>query len=107
MSNDPSFIDRVLDGSVLTFEIDNFVRTWHEGDSLKELHEFLGFTEEEYDLWVDSPDFLELIIYSRVSQTPLAEIANDNFMEKDRVAARADEVWVVDRLKQWILKHSS
>lgn len=106
MSDDQSFIDRVLDGSVLTSEIDDFVKAWHEGHSAEELHEFLGMSEEEYDLWVDSPDFLELIIYSRVSQTPLAEIANDNFLEKERVAARANEVWMVDRLKQWIARHS-
>ena len=43
MSN-PSFIDLVLQGRVLSDEIEDFVGIWHDSESLVEIHEFLGLT---------------------------------------------------------------
>ena len=33
--------------------IDDLIDEWHEGDSELPLHEFLGWTEEEYKAWVE------------------------------------------------------
>lgn len=106
MSEKKRFIDRVLLGIALTSEIDDEVDQWHNEPSDIELHEFLGFSEDEYDLWVSSPEFLDLIVYARASRTPLVQIANDNFLENRRIAARAEDVWMVNRLKDWISRHS-
>ena len=45
--------------------IDLYIEVWHEGNSNKELHEFLGFTKEEYAMWLINPDSLEEIIRNK------------------------------------------
>jgi hypothetical protein len=107
MSNSLTFIDDVLSGSRLAFEIDDAVAAWHAGDSDLSLREALGLRPDEYDLWLSSPDFLELIIYARVSKTPLVEVANDNFVEKQRIAARAEDTWMIKQLRDWLSKYEN
>jgi len=37
--------------------IHDLIDEWHNGDSNQELHEFLGFTFEEYARWVETDVF--------------------------------------------------
>lgn len=37
--------------------IHDLIDEWHDGDSSQELHEFLGFTFEEYARWVEKDEF--------------------------------------------------
>lgn len=60
-----SFIDACLAGDCLTDEIDDFVDQWHEGDSQDSLSGFLGFTPEEYAVWIKRPDSLEWSFHAR------------------------------------------
>lgn len=105
MSDTPTFLDDVLHGRRLASEIDSVVKSWHESDSELSLRETLGFREDEYDLWLGSPRFLDLIIFAHSTNTPLVEIANDNFTEKQRIAARSEDIWMVDRLREWLSKN--
>lgn len=41
--------------------IDDAVDAWHEGGSNVELHEFLGFTWEEYGRWVETNDAVAIL----------------------------------------------
>ncbi len=50
-----SFVELHIEGRVLPDEIDNFIEDWHNSDNEKSLSEFLGFTEEEYNLWIKNP----------------------------------------------------
>jgi hypothetical protein len=50
-----TYIDKYLNGEIQMDEIDDFIEQWHESDSEKELHEYLGMTWEEYALWVERP----------------------------------------------------
>ena len=56
------FIEWVLAGEALDAAIDDFVESWHQGDSKLSLADFLGFTEEDYATWVAQPKSLESII---------------------------------------------
>jgi len=48
----------MLNKHVVTEEnIHDLIDEWHEGDSNQELHEFLGFTFEEYARWVETDEF--------------------------------------------------
>jgi hypothetical protein len=100
--NDRTFMSLVLDGYRLPEEIDDFVDEWHEGNGEIPLHEFLGMTPEEYGLWIQGGQFLNLIIAARHARKPLRAFANDNLADHRRLAARADRSWNMERLKQWI-----
>ena len=39
-------------------KIDDKVAQWHEGDSELELYEFIGFTKEQYEIWVQHPNII-------------------------------------------------
>ena len=68
-----TFVELCLTGEASDRDIDDFVNRWHEGNDPKELSEFLGMTEEEYDLWVEQPESLRHILYARRHKMPLAE----------------------------------
>jgi len=59
-----NFIDFYLKGRVSLEEIDDWIDDWHESDLNEELHEYLGMTLHEYELFMYSPDILPLIILS-------------------------------------------
>jgi hypothetical protein len=61
---------KFLEGDALESEIDRFVEEWHQATGTNEtLAEFLGFTEEEYALWVEQPQALRLILSRRKNTT--------------------------------------
>jgi hypothetical protein len=64
-----TFFDLYSRGQVLPDEIDDFIDRWHEradpqANSLP-LHEYLGMTLEEYEVWVHDPDALPQILVAR------------------------------------------
>ncbi len=67
------FVDRCLRGEVLVDDIDDYVDLWHEGGEDVSLHDFLGFTPEEYALWVERPDSIKFILNARQRGRPLDE----------------------------------
>ena len=64
MSEQPStFVDRCLAGEALLEEIDDYVDRWHaSGGSGQSLAAYLGFTPDEYALWVEQPQALNYVI---------------------------------------------
>ena len=82
-----SFVDKCLAGDAFAHEMDDFIDKWHEGGEDQELHEFLGMTEQEYDVWVERPESLSYILFARRHEMRLAEALQ---LEDDyAVAARA------------------
>lgn len=65
-----SFIEACLQGEAQEHHIDLFVETWHEGRDGKDLdlHEFLGMTWAEYQLWSTAPSSLTSILAARRSK---------------------------------------
>ena len=56
-----SFIDDYILGNASYDDIDDYIDRWHEGDSDKPLHEYLGLTFDEYSDWLTTGDFTENI----------------------------------------------
>lgn len=64
MSKRRPFMDLALSGRIPnpTEAIDDYIEEWHEARTRLELHEWLGFTLEEYALFVEKPEFLGILI---------------------------------------------
>jgi putative heme iron utilization protein len=67
-----TFMQKLFDGEVQMLEIDNYIEQWHNSNSEKSLHEFLGMSWEEYSLFIKDPKFFESCI-------TLTRIADPNY----------------------------
>lgn len=97
-----NFIELVLEGDVLDTEIDDFVEQWHRGKTSQSLAGFLGFTDEEYALWVEQPDALRSILFCRKHSVQLSEA--EEWREAHRLAARSQGVGDPEGLLLWLKK---
>ena len=94
------FITKCLMGEALLEEIDDYVDSWHDGDSDLSMHEFLGMTHAEYSLWVKDPDCLPQIVIARRHQQELVEVGEGHGGLP--IAARSENHGVPDNLIEWI-----
>jgi hypothetical protein len=101
----PTFFDLYSSGQALSDDIDDFIDSWHEGADLQArslpLHEYLGLTLDEYELWVHDPDVLPQILIARRESRPLSEVMND-YLDELPMAARADDAATVKALRAWL-----
>lgn len=65
MSVHISFVDRVLRGEINLEEIDDAIDAWHTTETGVPLHEYLGLTFEEYQVFVVQPSMLQGIVATR------------------------------------------
>lgn len=100
MSN---FIQKCLIGEALSSDIDDYIDMWHEGDSVLELHEYLGMSKKEYAMFVDDEDYLPLIITSHKKEIPIEEIFDRIDMP---IAARAKNDAKSESIKKWLKDNS-
>lgn len=70
---DATFVEKCLSGEAFANEIDDYIDQWHEGSGTGDLHEFLGFTEEEYAIWVERSEALNHILFARKHGLPFDE----------------------------------
>jgi len=94
-----NFLDRVLRGEEFDDAIDDYVDTWHDGDFECSLHEFLGFTKQEYALWVEDPRCLQSILLMRKHGQSLS---SDEWGEVHLLAARSQGPQDKAALKEWL-----
>jgi hypothetical protein len=103
----PTFFDLYSRGQALPDDIDDFIDRWHDDADAQArslpLHEYLGLTFDEYELWVHDPDILPHVLVARREARPLADVINDH-LDKLPVAARADDVATVRALRAWLAK---
>jgi hypothetical protein len=97
MSN---FIEQCLAGRVLPEDIDDFVDSWHDGDSELPLHQYLGMSESEYSLWVADPNVLPYIINAHHSGKDVSELLDE--VDRLPLAARSDGPNKALKLMQWL-----
>jgi hypothetical protein len=104
MSHDQAdrFVDMCLRGDALADEVDDFVDRWHNSDSQEELAEFLGFTPEEYALWVEKPNSIHFIVHARRNGSPLSSLRN--VAQTYQLAARSLSAEDADELTEWLKK---
>lgn len=46
-----TFMDKLISRTILAEDIDEYVKTWHEGNQEESLQAFLGMTDVEYGQW--------------------------------------------------------
>lgn len=96
------FVDACLAGDRLADEIDDFVDQWHEGESQEPLSDFLGFTPEEYAVWIKMPDSLEWILHARRTGRPIFALLEEAGSAKPTNALPALSPEDVAELAAWL-----
>lgn len=94
-----SFIESCLLGHALLEEIDDYVDRWHEGESDDELHRFLGMSKSEYNVWLNDPSVLPLIIVARKQKRDLSQVLEEQALP---MAARSDGTVPAKLLVAWL-----
>lgn len=101
----PTFFDLYSRGQALPDDIDDFVDRWHEGADPQArslpLHEYLGLTVDEYELWVHDPDVLPQVLIARRESRPLPEVMSD-YLNELPTAARANDAATIRALQAWL-----
>lgn len=60
-----TFVESWLAGDAGVEAIEDWVKAWHEGEGGDSLPAFLGFTDDEYALWVERPRSLPVLLTAR------------------------------------------
>ena len=94
-----SFIEKCLEGSVLFSEIHDYIEQWHESADIDvPLNEYLGMTQEEYDLFVKDEKNLGYIFYSRRHKVSLDFVLKGDH----RIAARTTSLDKAEEIDLWL-----
>jgi len=96
MSN---FIHDCLAGEAKLEDIDNYIDNWHDGDNKEELYEYLGMDEHEYEMFVEYPELLSLIVTAHKEHVGVDKIVRREF---ESIAAKSDDQNKIKRLKKWL-----
>ena len=59
------FITLCAKGECELDEVDDFVEAWHHSNSPLPLHVFLGFSSEDYNIWLFKPEYLKAVVIDR------------------------------------------
>lgn len=97
MSN---FIQLCLNGTALLDDIDNYIELWHDSETNLELHDFLGFTQQEYSLWLEDSSLLPYIIIAHREKRKIDDVIKESSALP--LAARADSQRTVEELVIWL-----
>ena len=101
----PSFLDLYSRGEASADDIDDFVDRWHDAGEPwaqdLELHEYLGMTHEEYEVWLCDPLALPAILDARRSGRALAAVMADRY-EALRSANRPADATILFSLGNWL-----
>lgn len=95
MSN---FIIDCINGDALLSDIDNYIDEWHDNDTNMHLHEFLGMTKKEYELFVLDESKLSMIVAAHIENIDVEELVNQDLA----MAARSDDPAKSESLKKWL-----
>ncbi|HSZ70880.1 MAG TPA: hypothetical protein VK756_11025 [Solirubrobacteraceae bacterium] len=96
-----TFIDEVLEGAALWTDVERWVGDWHAGNGEgRELREYLGMTWPEYQLWVERPAALRMIIAAREHELPVETFVAD--FDEMAVAARGLSSADVHLVERWL-----
>jgi hypothetical protein len=95
-----TFVDLCLSGQAFAFEIDDFIDQWHKGTDRRALNDFLGFSEEEYAIWVERPEALNHILFARKHSLPFKQALQ--WGEGYAIAARAPSQDEARHIVEWL-----
>jgi len=92
------FITNCIKGDALLSEVNDYIDMWHDSDSKLPLHEFLGMTRKEYDLFVQDEKYLASIVTAHRDKKDIVKI----IAEQISMAARSDDQSKSERLERWL-----
>ena len=92
----------VFAGDATEADLDDFIDRWHESEDGRPIHQYLGFTRDEYALWVEQPEALKFILFSKKFGADTQETLNWN--EAHLVAARSNSQNDAKLLTRWLKK---
>lgn len=102
MSRKRSIVERFLSGEEYDLtRIDDEIDAWHEAETEIPLHEWLGFTPDEYQLYVEKPASIRIILAARHHNRSLKELLG----AKDAtslIAARGASAAEITELRKWL-----
>ena len=102
MSSKRSIVERFLSGEECDLtRIDDEIDAWHEADTTMPLHEWLGLTPDEYQLYVEKPASIHIILAARHQNRSLREL----LAAKDAtslIAARGASPAEETELRRWL-----
>jgi len=62
-TNEPSFMDLCVSEKIDPTDINKYIKKWHTADGTSDsIQEFLGMSENEYNLWLEQPGILPYLI---------------------------------------------
>ena len=102
MSRKRSIVERLLSGEEYDLtRIDDEIDAWHEADTTIPLHEWLGLTQDEYQLYVEMPASIRIILAARHQNRSLKELLTGNDANSF-IAARGASVEEMTALRKWL-----
>jgi hypothetical protein len=102
MSSKRSIIERFLSGEECDLSrIDDEIDTWHEADTTMPLHEWLGFTPDEYQLYVEMPASVRIILAARHQNRSLKEFLAETDANS-LIATDGASVTELMALRKWL-----
>ena len=101
MSRHLTFVERALAGQISALSIDDEIDRWHESAGGKSLAAWLGMSDEEYQLFVEQPDALGLILSARRQGRGIRELLCDS---DNGVALAASGIPAAEvrRIRAWL-----
>ena len=101
MSEHRTFVERALAGEISGLDIDDEIERWHESAGGESLAAWLGMSDEEYQLFVEQPDALGLILNARRQGRGIRELLGDS---DDGVALAASGIPAAEvrRNRAWL-----
>jgi hypothetical protein len=102
----PTFFDLYSEERATADQADDFVGAWHESgnEETRSLSEYLGMSDQEYDVWLMTPRALPVIVAARRTGRPLRELVAP-FYDKLRAANDPKDAPVLHTMGYWLKRH--
>lgn len=94
-----NFIIDCLNGDALITEINDYIDVWHDSeDEDMPLHQFLGMTKREYELFVMDENYLGVIITAHREETAVFSLMQQQY----HFAARSNNARKTEAIERWL-----
>jgi hypothetical protein len=95
-----AYVDRVLAGSALWTDIDDYIERWHSEEGDASIEDILGMSPEDYSLFVEEPRSLRFILAAHEGSESVTEL----FAKADdhAIAARGLDAADARKVRDWL-----